>query len=70
MSNAIQFLEAMGSNAAMSRLSAGDYAAVIAGLDADGSQQRALLERDPIALNGLLGGRAKMRFFVNTFEGQ
>lgn len=59
MLNAINFLEALGSSPALARLSAADYESVIASLDADGAQQQALLDRDPAALNGLLGGRAE-----------
>lgn len=59
MSNVIQFLEALGSNPALTRLSAADYEAVVASLDADGAQQQALLHRDQVAINGLLGGRAE-----------
>jgi len=66
MSNAIQFLEAMGSNAALGRLSAAGYAAAVAQLDADEAQQQALLDRNHVALNDLLDGRPKMVFFVNT----
>lgn len=60
MSNVIQFLEAMGSNPAMTRLSARDYAATVAALDVDAEQRQALVDRDPAALNNLLGGRATM----------
>lgn len=67
MSNAIRFLEAMGSRPV---LSAVEYTATIEALDVDGAQRQALLDRDHAALNDLLGGRAKMRFFVNTFDGE
>lgn len=66
MSNAIQFLEAMGSNASLGRLSAAEYAAAVAQLDADEAQQQALLDRNHVALNGLLDGRPKMVFMVNS----
>jgi len=56
----------MGSNAATGRLSAADYAAAVARIDAEETQQRALLARDHVALNGLLGGRTEMLFYVNT----
>lgn len=59
MSNVIQFLEALGSNPALTRLSVADYEAVVASLDAEGAQRQALLDRDQVALNGLLGGRAE-----------
>lgn len=58
MSNVIQFLETLGSNPAQGRLSAADYEAVVASLDADRAQQQALLASDHVALNDLLGGRA------------
>lgn len=60
MSQAIQFLEALGSNPALVRLSAAEYAATVAALDVDQVQRQALLDRDHEALNGLLGGREKM----------
>lgn len=66
MSNAIQFLEAMGSNAALGRLSAAEYAAAVAQLDADEAQQQALLERNHAALSDLLEGRPKMVFMVSS----
>lgn len=63
MSNAIQFLEAMGSKPV---LSAVEYTATIAALDVDGAQRQALLDRDQAALNDLLGGRAMMRCYIAT----
>jgi len=45
MSNVIQFLEALGSNPALARLSVADYEAVVASLDAEGAQRQALLDR-------------------------
>ena len=60
MSNVIQFLESMGRNPGMTRLSAADYAATVALLDVHDEQRDALLNRDHDALNGLLGGREKM----------
>lgn len=59
MSNVIRFLEALGSNPALTRLSVADYEAVVASLDADAAQQQALLGRNHSALNDLLGGRAE-----------
>lgn len=64
MSNAIQFLQSMGSDSALARTSVVDYAAAVAALDIDDAQQRALLDRDQAALSGLLGGRARMIFAV------
>ena len=63
MSNAIQFLEAMGGQA---RLSASDYTTAIAALDVDGKQRQALLARNHAALSELLGGRAQMRCYIAT----
>ena len=56
MSNAIRFLEAMGSR----QLSAAEYAATVAALEVDAPQRQALLDRDQTALSALLGGRPKM----------
>ena len=66
MSNVIQFLEAMGRNPGVHGASAADYAASVALLEIDGAQQQALLDRNPAALNGLLDGRSKMMFYINT----
>ena len=57
MSDAIRFLESMGSDSSLSRLSAEEYAATVAYLDVEPSQQRALIDRDHAALSDLLGGR-------------
>jgi hypothetical protein len=35
-------------------------------LDVDAPQRRALLDRDHEALNGLLDGRLRMLFYINT----
>ncbi len=60
MSNAIQFLESMGSKP----LSASSYAASVALLDIEHDHRRALLDRNHSALNDLLGGRAKLMCVV------
>ena len=60
MSNVIRFLEAVGSKP----LSVEDYAASVANLDAPPEERQALARRDPIALNGLLGGRDKVMFAI------
>lgn len=60
MSNVIQFLETLGSNPALSRLSAAEYAANVATLDADAKQRQALLVRDHATLSDLVGGRQRM----------
>ena len=60
MSNVIRFLETVGSKP----LSAAEYAASVASLDACPEERQALARRDHIALNGLLGGRDKVMFAV------
>lgn len=64
MSNVIQFLESMGANAAMARMSAGEYEAVIAGLVGEGECRTALMRRDPRALTSALNGRDVMMCMV------
>lgn len=64
MSNVIQFLESMGANAAMARMSAGEYEAVIAGLVEEGECRTALMRRDPQALTSALNGRDVMMCMV------
>lgn len=66
MSNVIQFLEAMGRNPAVHGASAADYAATVALLEIDGAQRRALLDRNAVALSGLLEGRTKMFCMIAT----
>lgn len=68
MSNAIQFLESLGSNAASSRLSAAEYTATVASLDIDAAQQQALLDRDEVRLNVLLGGLDSARCVIFTTD--
>ena len=60
MSNAIRFLEHLGSRP----LSAAEYAAGVAALEVDEAQRRALLDRNAVALNDLLGGRRKLMFAI------
>jgi hypothetical protein len=57
MSNVIQFLESMGANAAMARMSIADYEAAVAALDADESQRSSLRRSDAKALSDQLNGR-------------
>lgn len=57
MSDVIRFLESMGSKPDMSPA---DYAATVALLDAEAPQREALLARNQLALNELLGGREKL----------
>lgn len=58
MSKIIQFLESMGRDALIRRMSAAEYSAAVAALDVEPAQREALLQRDHVALNDLLGGRA------------
>lgn len=60
MSNVIQFLESMGRNPGIPRLSVADYAATVALLDVGDAERQSLLSRDHSSLNDLLGGRVKM----------
>ena len=60
MSNVIQFLESMGGNAVMARMTAADYEATVAMLDVEAASREALRFRDYKKLNGLLKGRPIM----------
>jgi hypothetical protein len=64
MSTVIQFLETMGGNAAMARMSTADYLAAVAALDADHSSRRALLARDSGKLVEALNARPFMMCMV------
>lgn len=64
MSNAIRFLESVGSHP----LSAAEYAASVQLLDLDGSQRQALLDRNQLSLNEMLGGRKQLIFAVCAAE--
>lgn len=68
MSNVIRFLEAMGGNPALARLSAAEYAAAVASLEVGTAQHDALLDRNGAALSDLLGGRATM--YCSLFPGK
>ena len=61
MSEVIRFLEAQGRNPARS---SAEFAAAVAGLAVDDAQRAALLGRNHLRLNELLGGRAQMRCLV------
>jgi len=63
MSQIIQFLVAAGREPA---LSPSGYATAVAALEIPDAQRQALLERDPAALNALLGGRARMICMINA----
>ncbi len=64
MSNVIQFLESMGGNAVMARMSTADYEAAIAMLDTDDESQKALRLRDHSKLKMVLNGRPLMVLMV------
>jgi hypothetical protein len=68
MSNVIQFLEAMGKDAALSNMSPQEYATAVNALNVDDQAQHALLNRDHESLNSLLGGRMKMMMMLAPAE--
>lgn len=68
MSNVIQFLESMGGNSVMARMTAADYEAAIAMLDTDDESREALSLRDHSKLNGALNGRPLMMLMVAAPE--
>lgn len=57
MSNVIAFLEAMGQDAAKSRLQGEEFTAAVDALGLDDAPRQALLQRDAVAIGDLLGGR-------------
>lgn len=70
MSNVIAFLEQMGNNAALAHQSPESYAAAVEALGLADAPRQALLDRDPAALNGLLGGRVQMMCFLLPADGE
>ncbi|MGH8051709.1 MAG: hypothetical protein ACREPB_13705 [Arenimonas sp.] len=68
MSNVIQFLESMGQNAALGKMSPEEYTATVKALGVDDLAEHALLNRDHEALNSLLGGRMKMMMVLVPAE--
>lgn len=68
MSNVVQFLEAL--SVEPSKLSEEDYAEAVSTANFDPSTREALLKRDPVALNRLLGGRATVLAFVFPAENE
>lgn len=70
MSNVIAFLEKMGNNAALAHQSPQDYAAAVEALSLEPAPRQALLDRDPSALNEVLGGRLKMMCFLLPADGE
>ena len=69
MSNVISFLESMGKDAGLARLSGDDYAAAVTALGLDDAPTQALLARDVQALNGLAGGRLQMMCILLPADG-
>ncbi|MBW8367187.1 MAG: hypothetical protein K0M70_04935 [Arenimonas sp.] len=70
MSNVITFLEKMGNNPSLASQSQEDYAAAVDALGLDDAPRQALLDRDPSALNGLLGGRMEMMCLLYPADGE
>jgi len=68
MSNVIQFLESMGKDAALSNLSAEEYAATVKALSVDDVAKHALLNRDQDALNDSIGTYKKMMMLLLPAE--
>lgn len=68
MSNAIQFLESMGANAAMARMSFNEYREAVLALDVDEDQQNCLIRSDQIDLGARLNTRPKMICMVVSPE--
>ena len=60
MSNVIRFLESLGNASALPGQAAAEYASAVALLDIDEQQRQALLDRNQVELNALLGGRQKV----------
>lgn len=60
MSNAIQFLEALGTGPALATGSLAGYEEAVLGLQLEDRQRAALLARDPIALGKALSVRTHM----------
>jgi hypothetical protein len=66
MSNAIQFLEILGSSPALIQGAAEAYDDVVSSLQIDTAQRLALLDRDVIKLTGLLNTSGSMFCLVAT----
>lgn len=60
MSNAIRFLETLGQNPALSRLSPDQLTAMMDSLELEPAQREAMLQGDLSALGQLVGARAEM----------
>lgn len=68
MSDVVSFLEAMGSNPSIGRLSPAEYAAVVAQLGLDDAQASALIARDRFALDKMVGARKQCMLTLATPE--
>lgn len=68
MSNVIQFLESMGKDAALGRMSPEEYTASVNALDVGDTARDALIKRDHVALSSTLGGRMKMMMMLVPAE--
>jgi len=66
MSNVVQFLEALSLDP--SQMTEAEYAEAVAATNVDPSTREALLKRDPMALNRLLGGRGTVMAFIMPAE--
>jgi hypothetical protein len=60
MSNAIQFLESLGTRPIFASIDNDAYLSEVASIPVDPVQRQALLARDHLALSEQLGGRAQM----------
>lgn len=69
MSDLIQFLEQMGSNARFSHLKEADYVAAVDATSLDDAPKQALRSRDADMLNELAGGRLQMMCILFPAEG-
>lgn len=64
MSNVIQFLEAMGSNSMLARMSEKDFSEMLATVEVGSSAKQSLMERDAAALASLMDARPMMFCWV------
>jgi hypothetical protein len=68
MSNVIQFLESMGKDAMLGKLSLEDFSVAVKALDVDDAAKHALLNRDQNALNDSIGSYKKMMMLLLPAE--
>ncbi|MBL8260986.1 MAG: hypothetical protein JNM58_01075 [Xanthomonadaceae bacterium] len=64
VSNVIQFLEAMGSNSMLARMSSEDFSAMLTKIDAGNATKQSLLNRDAAALASSMDTRPIMFCWV------